>query len=181
MNRKTLVSAVLSIGWWLISTNCSGSPGKWIRELYVHASIQETVKWKGLDKICEDAVHWLQFGIQYHHPLQTRLEARRPGTKHPPMQMDLRLPDGEATGGENRWPHLIHSRRWLWTIGDGRRRSMHPYASTDPKWKRSAASGSSGWTSALISPGLLSRTRWWKRPGNASYSWGDWRSLAWTH
>ena len=42
-------------------------------------------------------------------------------------------------------------------------RSMHPYTSTDPKWKRSAAS-------AMISPGLLIRTRWSKRPGNASSS-----------
>ena len=49
-----------------------------------------------------DPTHHVQFSIQHHHSLQTRLQARGPGTKHLPMKVDLRLPDGEATGGENR-------------------------------------------------------------------------------
>ena len=59
--------------------------------------------------ICENAVHWLQFSIQYHRAPEARHQAQRPRAQHRPPWLDSELPDRQTTGGVDRKHHILHS------------------------------------------------------------------------
>lgn len=56
---------------------------------------------------CEKALHWLTLGFQHHHPLKTCYEVCWSWTSPLHLQLDPRVPDWPAPGGEAPEPHLI--------------------------------------------------------------------------